>query len=452
MKRLLLLLALATTASADTWTVMVALSDGSELRGTILLERVTYEGTFGTIGVHFRNIESLTIADGRMTIRARDASEFSGAPTQKSWPLLTSVGRVEIPVAKVRSLTVTGTKTGGLAIGDKPPVVPVDGDPSATGAATPAALAALRLPDELDARTLDLASTFAGPGIVSADGETLTAFDAGNARVLAIATVSMSVRAYADIPFPAPVPGAMSDAASWSAAPSGKIAFAARGRSAHVVDIAGLRVVKSFTLEQDVLDVAAISDDAFFASFPGGAALVTVSTQAPTVWWKDVRGLLHPAPDRHRVFTAQGTIFMDGGAWSWAPTGGKRDIEPLAFSADARFALHPDGRLFRVARGSVAEFALTATLPRHFAAAFLPSDKSILLLATNRKILFVDDTTGKPRRQYDAGSFGHLAAADTTRGVIYGFFSPGDSRPTARYAISTRLAGPGKWFRFAVPK
>ncbi|MEK7466977.1 MAG: hypothetical protein AAB074_06125 [Planctomycetota bacterium] len=449
----LALSALAATAYADTWTVAIALTDGTELRGTILIERVRYEGTFGTIGVHLRNIESITIADGRLTIRARDASEFTGTPAQKSWPLMTSVGRVEVPVAKVRSLTITGTKEGGLINGDLPPVVPGTDDPATTNAATPAAMAALRLPEDLGAKNLDPGSTYAGPAIVSADGQTLTVFDAGSARILAIATGSMSIRAYAEITFPAPTPGALPDAASWSLAPSGKIAFVARGRSAHVVDLVGLRVARSFTLEQDVLDVAAVSDDAFLASFPGGAALVTVPTQTTTLWWKDVRGLLHATPDRSRFFSAQGTIATDGSIWSWAPvSGGKRNLEPLAFSPDARFALNADGRLFRVARGSVAELAVAATFPRHFSAAFLPADRSIVLFTRDRKVLFVQESTGKILREYDAGSCGHLAAADTTRGVVYGLFSPNEARPTARYAISSRLAGPGKWFRFVAPK
>lgn len=428
----------AGAASAETWSVTASLTDGSELHGTIPLDAFQLESSLGMLDIRMEQVVSVSVEDGKAVVKLKDGSSLTGTLKQASWKMGTSVGQVEFASARLKVLTVLGRATA-----EAPPV-------RQPGPARPA----VELPTELKPVALDLTTVFAGPLEPAPGGSMLLVFDAGNARLLAVDGETMKVQASVDVPAPPFKSGAAANAPSWSLSPAGRNAFVACGKSVTAVDVDAMKVVKTFPVEHELLDIVALSEDALLARTPNSIVLITLSSQGILRTWQ-VLAALHPSHDRRRVITDRGSFTIPSDAasprWCLNPASGP-SLGRLAFSGDGRWALSTQGAAYRVGLGSLAELAQAATTAPNLCAVFLRDAKTAVLF-TREAVLDIRSTeTFAQIRTIKTGPIAHLAAAAPADRVVWAVFAASPYPASGRYPDASHLGGPGKLFRFEVPE
>ena len=426
-----------------------SLADGSEVRGTIQLEAFKLQSSVGMLDIQMKQVASITVEGGKAVVKTKDGSSFAGTLQQASWKMTTSVGVVEIATARLKCLTVAGLAPAEASPGKGTELRPPANPPK------PVDVPAFEIPAEFKPQVLEAGGVFAGPLETIAGGQTLLALDATNARLIAVKTDTMTLRASAEvsaIPFRH---GSQTDVPCWSLAPSGRRAFVACGKSVTVVDVEAMKTLKTFSVEQEVIDMVALGDDGFLGRTPTSTVMVSASAQAIVQSWIAGRGRLVASRDRKRVYTDQGTYAIGLEGETPKCTGilaGERTLKPMVLSDDGRWALDTDGDVFRIGRGSLCEFAKATAVPSHGAVVFLPGTKTLALLTREGSLDLRRTETFEQIRAIRIGVYGHVATPDPSGRAIYALFCTATVPPSSRYSSVTRLAGPGRIVRISIPE
>lgn len=433
------------TAHAETWSVTATLADGSELKGTVSLTSFKLESSLGTLDVNMDQVVSVTVEGGRAVVKLRDGSSLAGKCAQV-WHMVTSVGVVRVASDRLKTLSVSGKAAAEAPAGPGPGSPPPPNPPKAAGSTVPEPAAVLK-PVASEFETV-----FAGPICPIRSGATLLAYDATNALLLTCDAATLKKGAAVNVSVAALPASGLADAPCWSLAPSGRRAWIACARKISVVDVEGMKELKAFSVEQDVIEIVAINDDAVLVRQPNGMAQITAAAQGVIRSWNR-QGPLNPTSDRRRILSDSATYLVaeDGTIRRQGHYDG-RNVGMLTFSGDGRWAASSHGHVYRVGAGSVAELAALGFLTANHCCVFLADSRAVLLFTRDRTLEVRRSGSWEPAGTHALGGYGHAAAVAPSGRAVWAVLSSTARPPSGRYSDSSRLAGPGRLFRLNLPE
>ena len=446
----LLLAATASAAAADPQAVSLVTRDGNAVTGTIDLEGFKIETSLGRIEVKLADVAEVLYTDKSGSVRLWDGTTLLGKVDVVAWPLKSKLGDLLVKPENIARIACT------RIVGPQTPRIP----PQVTAGTAPAVPArAGREPDLKPVKTLPLKASVARL-LLSADGSTLYALQAADAKLLVIPAETLTVVREVPIPpDPSPANSPQSPLPAFALVPGGKLLAAATRRTVALLDPATGRVTKTFPIEHEIVDLFAIDEQTLLATTTrDGLITVSVPRQAVMKRIGAGSGPMSQTRDGSRIYMQGGTLVLpaprsllaepaflphaDGGSFS----------NNARITADGRFAVSTSGSVFRLGRSCVADLLPCGRVLPHLASASTETPRVLLLFTADGFMKEIDLATLEVAKSTYLGVKGYRVLADEPRNVFY-LSGPADNVAEGGYTPSPRAVPPaGDIHQFALPR
>ncbi len=401
MRHLAVLLApLFLLQDAKPWSVHLTARDGSVVRGTMDLPPFEMDSALGKIKVEAANLYSVVFQpDGKATVLLKDGNQVVGTPSLKEWKVKSSLGEMTLKGVDLKGLTILGPA------GD-----PAPGTPGPPGAKPPPGPAP---PGLKPAKSLGLKSVL-GRLLFSKDGKQIYLLDATDSKVLLVDSECLAVSK--EIPLEG-------GEKVMALTPDGRTIVCAGNKQITVVSVEPAKVIKSFAIEQDILEVCPLDGERCYAIVDGRLALVSISKQAIVERCpQGAQGSMHLLGDR--IVTGAGSIYPPDkskgrDAVQWPAPGPSNYPGSFTISPDGKFAAWPTGVVTRLARSAVADMALLARVDPHLSSAWTPDGKKLLLFTGAGFVKEVDVETLELSKSWQLGYQAFEARVDASGSRLY---------------------------------
>ncbi|MCE9582564.1 MAG: hypothetical protein K8T20_08735 [Planctomycetes bacterium] len=441
MKRasIILLVLLAGNAWAESVEVEASMKDGSLVKGSLLSDSFTVEGSLGTLKVILGNLVSITTNGEEVVVKTSDGSTLRGRLAPAEIRVHCAAGDLALKVADLKALSVIG-RGGGAPPGTgnrdrKPPVNPPPPNPG------PRPAVELK-PQMTPLGTIEFQASVAGRPLRTPDGKTLCAINLSDLKLVLIDWAGFKVRGQCEVP-----PGSSALAIS----PDGTTAFVAGSRKFAVVDLASGTLTSTFDIELAATDVLATDAHTALVLTAGEISVVDIAKQGVVrrVPGPGGRVLDDSRPDRILLSTgfiklpAPGTdpSAMDV---AFSPKTRSTAGELTGLTPDGRIAVTADGQVLRRARSYVADFLKAGLVDHNSCASGLTKTHQVLLFSDDGSVKVIDSLTLETKSTTPLNVRVEWAFVDEEAGTMSVFASAWSAAP--------RRTGVGNWFRFALPK
>lgn len=446
-------------AAESEQAVAVTTREGQTVTGTVAIGSFTLQTSLGAIPINLSDIQTITLADGRATVRMTDGTTLKGTIGLATWNVRVEgvEGKeIEIPADRVESITVLpGLPKPAAMPPPKPAPAPASKRPALPPGLVPLdpplipPLAALRIRDALSRLTL------------STDGKALFALappdERAGLRILRLAPSTLDVEG--EFPLPA-------GAGHYFTLGRGDVVWVAGGNTLYGMDCRSGKILHSVGLAigSGPFDLCLLDEKTAYASTERD--LFEITLPAGTVVRKipGVGGVIYPAPDRTCLYLSRGgkaTLARRGNA---APGGGPvtspyatlNELPPLRFTPDGRCAVLTTGRILRLGRSVLSDLLPCAEVEPHRASLFLPAAGRMLLFTEAGTVKEYDAATFEPMRSVNVGVRAFEAVADegAQRLYVFGQTGPALDSPEAvarQYQRSDQYGRSVALFAFPLP-
>jgi hypothetical protein len=195
-----------------------------------------------------------------------------------------------------------------------------------------------------------------------------------------------------------------------SLAPGGSVLVAGGKRVISIVSPSQGKLLKTFSVEQELTDVCAVDDQTIIACGGGTIVAISIAKQAIVSRSNYIAngGRLYPSRDGKKVYTGAGSVLLPDKAQ------GREELtvssqfsssspHALFMSPDGRFATSPDGKVYRLGKSFVADMIEIAKIEQHWASAWATGSKTLFLVNGAGFVKEYDTDTWEMRKSWFLG-------------------------------------------------
>ncbi|MEK7467371.1 MAG: hypothetical protein AAB074_08155 [Planctomycetota bacterium] len=433
---LIILLAaiLSLPAAAGGTKASIQTTEGSQLTGTVDLEKLTVQSDVGKVELEISKVSRLAMKGDQATIQLFDTNTIVGKLSITSFKITTSLGELDVPLEKIKSITFMGS--GGA---NPVPVPPGKPPPNADDAIRLAADSELKPEARMDGPC-----NFIGRTVLSADASRIYFLDYGAGKAVALDTATMKVAASVEAP---------KGALSLSIAPGERTLWVVAPSTICLFDLPAMTARKAFQIEHKLVDVHAIDDAIALGALDSSVIILDSEKQAAIVpAGRMAGGPFTLVPGSDRVYQYQG--WMSWKADASKPGGLDLQLsQPASYAAsaagilvsrDARFAITPTGAVVRLAKSYLADLQECGRVSASLSGIAL--SEKYLLFTVDGFLKIHDAGNFELKTSVKVGVLGLAAHGDEKSGKAWVFGSA--SRPSGQPRMPSHV---GTWFRYKIP-
>jgi hypothetical protein len=433
-----------------TVTVSVMTKDGNTVTGTTEVTEITVETSLGKLPVAMKDITNIRWVENFWVVATGDGTSLKGKLSLESWKLKTKFGELTLKTSDISVLAIQGVRVPVPV----PVPVPAPGPAVAPGPAAPIRGVAPKpavpqppAPGLKPAKSVPLASAITR-SIRTADGKRLYLLNASDSKVIVVNLETFEKEKEIAL---------AGGESSLSLAPSGNLLVAAGKRTVTTVSPKDGKMQKSFPIEGDIVDVCATDDQTVVASTNNGIVLVSLPKQAIVGKIFGGGGRVQLSKDGKRIYAGGGSFLLPDkaqGREELMASGFRGGVSTdFSMSPDGRFAVAPQGVVYRLGKSSVADMVEVARVEMHWSAAWAPGSKRLFALTSLGFVKEYDTETFEMTRSWALGYRMAEAFSDEGGTHLIGFGQPvpgGQTSETQRYANQQAITG--DLFQFEIPK
>ncbi len=436
-------LALLVLAQDAGLTVVVATKDGNSITGTTDVAKFTLESSLGKTEIQLKDVVAIRWVENLAIVSASDGTILKGKISQESWKVKAKLGEFTVKTADLYQISIQAARPNP-APAPAPGFTPA---PAANPAPPPKPVVN---PGLKPAKTLKLAASITR-SVRTTDGKKLYLLNASDSKVLLVNLETFQTEKEIAL---------TGGESVMSISPSGNVLVAAGKRTVTVASPSQGKVLKSFSIESDVMDVCMIDDQSVLASTNNQMVMISIPKQAivSKAYGGGSGGRLIMSRDGKKVYAGGGSILLpdkaQGREEMVASQGGRSGAPEFIMSPDGRFGAAPYGQVFRLGKSYVADMLEVAKVEPHWSSAWAPGAKRLYVATSLGFIKEYDTETWEMSKSWMLGWRISDLFSDDQGTVLYGI---GQAVPqNTGSSESPRHPGqqvpPGDLLQFEVPK
>lgn len=371
--------------------VSVQTRDGQTLAGVVQPMTVDFQSSLGKSSIKLEDLSAIGIGEKEHMVSTSDGTTLRGTLLTESIKVKTKLGEMTIKFADILSLNVTGVQRGQPKLDSNPNPVPGPrpADPKKPEPQGQKPVATLKI------------GAMVTRMIPSSDGKKFYLLNASDSKVVVVNAETLAADKEIAL---------SGGETAMDLGPSGKVLLACGKKTVSSVSIDDGKMTKTFPIENDAFEIAAIDDQTALVATNNG--LVTVSVPKQSIVSKLGQGggtdRMHVFRDARKIYAGGGAVLLPDKAKKrdelvWSPFASGQGPGWCTFSPDGRFAASSSGIIFRTGKSFIADMVQLAKVDPHWSSAWDAGRQRLMIFLPNGFVKEYDIETFEIARTFQLG-------------------------------------------------